>query len=269
MATPLQYDADRNDGLNIACASGQEASFAAQLRKTLNTIPAYAWYALPSGTLTFVNHTYADYLGLPEDDPLRLGVETSVPWDTHIQLVHPDDHQETMKVGETCNRTGVAGQATFRIRNSQGEYRWFLSRLEPLRAPDGTLLYWIGINLEIEELKRAEEQLRQSTQELKRSEFYLTEGQRLAHMGSWAFKAAGFDHWSAELFQIHGLDPRGKPPTVEEYLDTVHPEDREFMRQAIERQSATLRLTNNGAWSDRFSGERAFGDTFERFRSPT
>jgi formate hydrogenlyase transcriptional activator len=153
--------------LNIDWASGKQPSFAAQLRKTLNTIPAYTWYALPSGALTFVNKAYADYLGLAQDDPLRLGVETSVPWDTHIHMVHPDDHQETLRVGETCNRSGAAGQATFRIRNSQGEYRWFLSRLEPLRAPDGTLLYWIGINLDIEELKCAEERIREQETELR------------------------------------------------------------------------------------------------------
>ena len=221
MAMPSQYRADRTDEPTVDCASGQEPSFAAQLRKTLNTIPAYTWYALPSGVLTFVNERYADYLGLAKNDPLRFGVEINVPWDTHIQLVHPDDHEETLRVGATCNRTGTAGQAAFRIRNSEGGYRWFLSRLEPLRASDGTLLYWIGINLDIEELKQAE--------------FYLAEGQRLAHMGSWAFKAAGFDYWSSELFQIHGLDPSGKPPTVEEYLALVHPEDREFMKQAIEK----------------------------------
>jgi formate hydrogenlyase transcriptional activator len=144
-----------------------------QLRKTLNTIPAYTWYAVPSGTLTFVNEAYADYLGLAKDDPLRLGLETGVAWDTHIELVHPDDREETLRVGATCNRTGAAGQAAFRIRNSEGEYRWFLSRLEPLRASDGTLLYWIGINLDIEELKRAEEQRRIAEEKIREQEMEL------------------------------------------------------------------------------------------------
>jgi formate hydrogenlyase transcriptional activator len=173
MATSSQYHADSTDERNIDCASGQEPSFAAQLRKTLNTIPAYTWYALPSGTLTFVNERYADYLGLAKNDPLRFGVEINVAWDTHIQLVHPDDHEETLRVGATCNRTGTAGQAAFRIRNSEGEYRWFLSRLEPLRASDGTLLYWIGINLDIEELKRAEEQRRIAEEKIREQEMEL------------------------------------------------------------------------------------------------
>ena len=164
MATPSQHNADRADERKIDRAFVQDASFAEQLRKTLNTIPAYTWYALPSGILTFVNEQYADYLGLAKNDPLRLGIPIDVPWDTHIQLVHPDDREATLKVGEACNRTGTAGQAAFRIRNSKGEYRWFLSRLEPLRASNGTLLYWIGINLDIEELKRAE-QLRETAEE--------------------------------------------------------------------------------------------------------
>jgi PAS domain S-box-containing protein len=176
MAASAQYEADRGDGSNIdGDSSGQQPSFAAQLRKTLNT---YTWYAVPSGTLTFVNEAYADYLGLAKDDPLRLGLETGVAWDTHIELVHPDDREETLRVGATCNRTGAAGQAAFRIRNSEGGYRWFLSRLEPLRASDGTLLYWIGINLDIEELKRAEEQRRIAEEKIREQEMELRVARR-------------------------------------------------------------------------------------------
>ena len=61
----------------------------------------------------------------------------------------------------------------------------------------------------------------------KLAEFYLAEGQRLAHMGSWAFDRKGFYYWSPELFRMHGLDPASKPPSVQEYLDRVHPQDRE------------------------------------------
>jgi PAS domain S-box-containing protein len=68
-----------------------------------------------------------------------------------------------------------------------------------------------------------------------RSEFYLAEGQRLAPMGNWAFSPSGFFYyWSPELFQIYGLDPAKGPPTVDEYLASVHPQDRQFMAKAIE-----------------------------------
>jgi PAS domain S-box-containing protein len=69
-----------------------------------------------------------------------------------------------------------------------------------------------------------------------RSEFYLAEGQRLAHMGSWAFNPTGFfEYWSPELFQIFGLDPAKGAPTLDEYLASVHPQDREFMAGTIEK----------------------------------
>ena len=140
--------------------NGQHSPLEAQLQATLNIIPAYVWYAVPSGALTFVNERSADYLGLPKDHPLRSGTDTGAEWDSHISLLHPDDHEETRRVWSACLGTGSAGAVSFRVRNVEGAYRWFLSRAEPVRASDGTLLYWIGVNLEIEEQKRAEQDLR-------------------------------------------------------------------------------------------------------------
>src|SRR6266542_173198 len=208
-------------------ADDKVANAEARLQATLNVIPAYTWYAGPSGALTFVNERCADYLGLPKDHPLRFGIDMGAEWDSHLHFVHPDDHDESRRAWSTCLRTGRAGDFSFRVRNAEGGYRWFLSRVEPLRAGDGTVLYWIGVNLDIEELKQAE--------------FYLAEGQRLAHMGSWAFNPAGFEYWSRELFQIHGLDPSGKPPTVEEYMGLVHPADRGFVQQTIQKMLAEHR----------------------------
>jgi formate hydrogenlyase transcriptional activator len=143
------------DAMNIA-------SLAAQLQATLDKIPAYTWYANPTGGLTFVNTRCADYLGLPSDHPLRLGIDTGAAWDSHIALLHPDDAAETRRVWSHCLETGSAGEVSFRVRDADGAYRWFLSRAEPLRANGGAILYWIGINLDIEDRKRAEIELRQS-----------------------------------------------------------------------------------------------------------
>ena len=214
-------------GLDVNVALHRHSPLEAQLQATLNIVPAYAWYALPNGALTFVNERSADYLGLPRDHPLRLGTGTGADWDSHIPLLHADDREETRRVWSDCLRTGCAGEVSFRVRNAEGGYRWFLSRAEPVKAANGTLLYWIGVNLDIEERKQAE--------------FYLAEGQRLAHIGNWAFTAAGFEYWSSELFQIHGLVPRGKAPAKEEYLALVHPEDREFVAQQIQEMLATHR----------------------------
>src|SRR5580693_7455022 len=128
--------------LRASSSSAQESSFAKQLRETLNAIPTQAWYATASGTLIFVNELAADYGGLPKDHPLRLGVDIGAPWDSHIVFLHPDDHDDTRRIWSNCLKTGRGSEVNFRTADAQGRYRWFISRAEPLRAHDGTVLYW-------------------------------------------------------------------------------------------------------------------------------
>jgi PAS domain S-box-containing protein len=155
-------------GLGVnGVAAPERPQFEAQLQATLNVLPAYTWYALPSGALTFLNKRSADYLGLPKDHPLRFGIEMGAEWDSHISLLHPDDHEIARRAWATRLRTGCAGEVSFRVRNAEGGYRWFLSRAEPLRASDGTLLYWIGDNLDIEDRKCAEDRIRGQEAELR------------------------------------------------------------------------------------------------------
>ena len=84
-----------------------------------------------------------------------------------------------------------------------------------------------GTTQDITERKRAEQALR-------RSQFYLSEGQRIAHIGSWAFNESGH-YWSDELFNIYGLESENGAPTVEQYLDLIHPQDRAAMAETIRK----------------------------------
>src|SRR4029077_15287381 len=203
-------------------------SLEAQLRTTLNMIPAYTWYATRSGGLIFVNERAADYGGLPIDHPLRHGTDTSPAWDSHIPFLHPEDQEETRRVWSECLRTGRPGEVSFRARNAEGGYRWFLSRAEPLRANDGTILYWIGINFDIEERKRVEVELR-------RSQAYLADAQRLSHTGFVGMEASTKRvFWSDEAARIYGYPP-GTEPTPELILQRSHPDDASLVKGALER----------------------------------
>ena len=226
MAGYPQYEADRLDRMKVSGASEDQLSIEVQLRAAANVIPAHVWHASPSGALVFVNSRIADYLGLPKGHPLR---SESTSAESGISTFTCYTQRITKRRAElsNCLRTGSAGEVAFRVRNADGGYRWFLSRAEPLRTSDGTLVCWIGINLDIEERKQAE--------------FYLCEVQRIAHTGSWAFSTAGFNYWSSELFQIHGLDPSGKAPTKEEYLSLVHPDDLKFVEHQIQEILTTHR----------------------------
>jgi len=226
-------------GSHVHSTTHQYAPLEAQLQATLNVIPANTWYALPSGALTFVNERTGDYLGLPKDHPLRFGINTGAEWDAHISLLHPDDHEESRRAWSVCVRTGSANENSFRVRNAEGRYRWFLSRVGPLRASDGTLLYWIGVNLDIDERKRAEEQIVKSAQKLQRSEAYLAEAQRLSHTGSFGWNPdTGEIVWSDETYRIFEFDC-GTKPTLNMLVERLHPQDRALFQQVIDRASQT------------------------------
>ena len=182
--------------------------------------------ALSDGSNTFANKRWTEYTGLSVEETSGAG------WQ---RAIHPDDlvrHSE--KWGSSVASGEVFEDEARFHRAADGDYRWFLVRGVPLRDQHGNIVKWYGTLTDIEDRKRAGEALQ-------RSQFYLSEGQRIAHAGSWAFDAAGFDYWSSELFRIYGLDPSGKPPTTEEYLDLVHPEDREAMEQEIQNMLADHR----------------------------
>jgi formate hydrogenlyase transcriptional activator len=148
-------------------------------------------------------------------------------------FIHPEDVEGIVEKWRASLASGEPFLHEARVLRADGEYRWLLHHKVAVRDRHGEIVKWYGSSIDIEDRKQAEEQLRRSTQELQRSEFYLAEGQRLAHMGSWAFNPAGFDYWSPELFRMHGLDPARNPPNVQEYLDYLHPQDRESMATII------------------------------------
>jgi formate hydrogenlyase transcriptional activator len=197
-----------------------------ELRRAVDTTPAFIHTARPDGYLDYFNRGWLDFLGR------SLADVSGWRW---TASVHPEDVAGIVQKWHAALESGEPFEAEARVRRADGIYRALLHRKVPLHDEHGNIVKWFGSSIDIEDRKCAEEQLRWSTQELQRSEFYLAEGQRLAHAGSWAFDSGGFDYWSPELFRIYGLDPANKPPTVQKYLDCIHPEDREFMANLIKR----------------------------------
>ncbi len=153
-------------------------------------------------------------------------------------FIHPEDVEEIVGKWRASLASGEPFLHEARVLRADGKYRWMLHHKVAVLDECGQIVKWYGSSIDIEDRKRAEGQLRRSAQELQRSEFYLAEGQRLAHMGSWAFNSAGFDYWSPELFRMHGIDPGSKAPTIPEYMALVHPEDRDFIAQTIQEMQS-------------------------------
>ena len=205
-------------------ASSSPGSEPLNIQLLVDSIPALIHTSRPDGFLDYFNKPWLEYLGVTLDQM------TGWNWTAYI---HPEDVDGIVARWRASLATGEIFEYEARVRRANGEYRWMYHRKVPLRNADGNIFKWYGSSLDIDNRKTTEEQLRRNTDALRRSEFYLAEGQRLGHMGSWAFDRDGFYYWSPELFRMHGLDPAGKPPSLQEYLELVHRYDREPMAELI------------------------------------
>jgi PAS domain S-box-containing protein len=168
-------------------------------RRLVDSSPALLHTARPDGYLDFFNQTWLDFAGVSLERLLGWG------W---TSCIHPDDVEAFVQKMRESFTKGKPIQETSRVRRADGVYRWMLHLKVPVFDRAGNLIRWNGSSIDIDDRKRAEEQLIKIAQESQRSEFYLAEAQRLGHIGSWVFDpATGFEHWSRELFQIHGLYP--------------------------------------------------------------
>jgi PAS domain S-box-containing protein len=158
-----------------------------------------------------------------------LGFDPAGPlprFEEFVHRIHADDQAVLMERFDKAIHDKADFELDYRVVHPQKGIRDIHVVGHAVLDVSGNLDEFVGTVIDVTERKCAEEALQ-------KSQLYLTEGQRLAHMGSWAFNATGFSYWSSELLRIYGLDPAGKPPTVEEYLALVHPEDRAFMKQGI------------------------------------
>jgi PAS domain S-box-containing protein len=117
------------------------------LQLTIDTIPALVWSTRADGSVEFINQHYSDYVGLPSEQLLDWG------W---MAAVHPDDLAGLQTVWRDAIASGRSGEGEARFRRSDGEYRWLLARVNPLRDGSGNIVKWYGLNTDIEDRKRAE-----------------------------------------------------------------------------------------------------------------
>jgi PAS domain S-box-containing protein len=124
-----------------------------ELGHPFDVLPALVWSALPDGSADFFNQHYLDYIGI--------STEQARDWGWTV-AVHPDDLNALAASWRLILDSERPGECEARLRRSDGEYRWFLFRTNPLHDESGKTVKWYGINTDINDRKQAEEELRRS-----------------------------------------------------------------------------------------------------------
>jgi PAS domain S-box-containing protein len=128
-----------------------------QFRLAIDKIPGLVWTARPDGHIDFLNQRWLEYTGLTLEQASGWGWQAAVC---------PDDLPGLMEYWRSALEAGTPGETEARLRRHDGVDRWFLFRGVPQYDDDGRLVKWYGQTMDIEDRKRAEEELKKQTAHL-------------------------------------------------------------------------------------------------------
>ncbi|WP_289022378.1 PAS domain-containing protein [Desulfobacter postgatei] len=167
---------------------------------------------------------WCEILGYSHDDP-----KLSHSYNTWASRIHSDDYEYVMAALNAHLKEGTAYNVDYRHLHKSGEYRWQNSRGKAIFDETGNPVRMVGCTRDIHEQKSAEEALR-------KSEANLAEAQRIAHLGSWEWDIITDEiQLSPEAYRIFGLDPQKMKLSLDDFIDVVHPEDKAYIREQIDK----------------------------------
>jgi PAS domain S-box-containing protein len=208
-----------------------------------------------TGKFAVVNPTFMQMFGLNDGlDILNVNSQDWSQWEVYgedLKLLHVDDHpvRKVMITGKPIKSQLVA------VKNpGANELTWMLINAEPILKENGQIYRVFCTYQDITERKRVEEALKKAhdtleekvkerTEELekaynslKESEKSLAEAQKMAHLGNW-YRSFITDkiYWSDEAYRIFGFEPQEFEVSFSAFLNCIHPEDRDYVKNSIEK----------------------------------
>jgi PAS domain S-box-containing protein len=149
-----------------------------------------------------------------------------------LQRTHPEDRAFVEETLDQAARDRKAFDFEHRLLMPDGSVKYVRVVGHPSTNHQSDNFEFVGAVTDITERRRAEDDLRQS-------EAYLAEAQKLTHTGSWACNILLREilHSSEEHSRLYGFDPERGIPSFEEFHQRIHPEDRDRVSETLEQAS--------------------------------
>lgn len=122
----------------------------------LENLPVLIWTTTPDGRADYFNPRWLAFTGHDIAD------EVGEHW---LESLHPDDRARVAELWQQRLATGELFQAEYRLRYTDGGYRWILARAAPRRADDGTITMWVGGATDIHDQKQLVQELLETNEQ--------------------------------------------------------------------------------------------------------
>ena len=163
-----------------------------ELRRITDAIAEPIGVLAPDGSTLYANQVVLNYIGR--------SLEDTKADDWPAEILHPDDFERTRDERQRGLSRGEPFQVEQRVRRKDGQYRWFLSRFNPLRDDEGRIIRWYATGIDIEDRKQAEERVQKENvalrEEIDRSSMFkeiVGSSQALGEVLAQAAKVAPMD----------------------------------------------------------------------------
>jgi PAS domain S-box-containing protein len=189
-----------------------------QLGRVMDAIPGFVWSALPNGHVEFCSRRWLVYTGM------SLG---EVRGEEFATAIHPQDKNDFVEKWRAALTQGDPFEAEARVRRADGCYRCFLIRAVPQREGKGAISRWYGNNVDIEDLKRAQEEIaerKRVEERLRESEARFQEMADTAPVMIWLTGTDGLcNYFNKPWLEFTGRSMEQEVGTG--WMEGVHPDD--------------------------------------------
>ena len=114
------------------------------------TVPHPMWRCHANGEVIEFNGRWYEYTGQTPEEAKGNG------W---MRALHPDDKERVTERSQQAVASGGVYEVEYRLRKRDGSYRWYLARGLPMKDKDGQIIFRFGSAADIDDQKRAQEEL--------------------------------------------------------------------------------------------------------------
>ena len=121
-----------------------------RFRALADNISQFAWITDETGRVLWFNRRWYEFTGIAPED---------VGSARRQKVLHPEHKERVLKKFNACLKHGDPWEDVFPLLGANGDYRWFLSRANPIRDASGQILRWFGTNTDVTEQRELSEAL--------------------------------------------------------------------------------------------------------------